>query len=70
MMSFVSNTGLAHYHEKMKTLLASKSNTNYTHNYAGSSSTGGSANSAMKLVAIDSKNGGFYVTNDTHILKL
>lgn len=31
-MSFVSNTGLAHYHEKMKTLLASKSNTNYTHN--------------------------------------
>ena len=30
-MSFVSNTGLAHYHEKMKTLLNGKSNTNHTH---------------------------------------
>lgn len=31
-MSFVSSTGLAHYHEKMKALLANKSNTNHTHN--------------------------------------
>ena len=30
-MSFVSNTGLAHYHEKMKALLAGKSNTSHTH---------------------------------------
>lgn len=54
----------------MKTLLAGKASTSHTHNYAGSSSAGGSANSAMKLVAIDSKDGGFYVTNDSHILKL
>ena len=52
---------------KTDTLYAVKS---HTHNYAGSSSAGGSANSAMKLVAIDSKDAGFYVTNDTHILKL
>lgn len=32
MASVVTSTGLAHYHEKMKTLLASKSNTNHTHN--------------------------------------
>ena len=30
-MSYVSNTGLSHYHEKMKALLAGKSNTNHTH---------------------------------------
>ena len=48
-MSYVSNTGLAHYHEKMKILLAGKSNTTHTHNYAGSSSAGGVANSAAKL---------------------
>lgn len=52
---------------KTDTLYAVKS---HTHNYAGSSSAGGSANSAMKLVAIDSKDVGFYVTNDSHILKL
>lgn len=48
-MSYVSNTGLAHYHEKMKTLLNGKANTSHTHNYAGSSSAGGVANSAAKL---------------------
>ena len=48
-MSYVSNTGLQHYHEKMKTLLAGKAASNHTHNYAGSSSAGGSANSAVKL---------------------
>lgn len=52
---------------KTDTLYAPKS---HTHNYAGSSSAGGAANSAMKLVAIDSKDVGFYTTNDTHILKL
>lgn len=48
-MSYVSNTGLSHYHEKMKTLLAGKASTSHTHNYAGSSSAGGVANSAAKL---------------------
>ena len=52
---------------KTDALYAAKS---HTHNYAGSSSAGGAAKSAMKLVAIDSKDVGFYVTNDTHILKL
>lgn len=49
MTSVVTSTGLAHYHEKMKTLLNGKANTNHTHNYAGSSSAGGVANSAAKL---------------------
>ena len=40
-MSYVSNIGLAHYHEKIKTLLNGKANINHTHNYAGSSSGGG-----------------------------
>ena len=40
-MSYVSNTGLAHYHEKMKTLLAGKASTSHTHNYAGSATPGG-----------------------------
>ena len=52
---------------KTDTLYAVKS---HTHNYAGSSYAGGAANSAMKLVAIDSKDVGFYVTDDSHILKL
>lgn len=71
-MSFVSNTGLAHYHDKMKTLLNGKANTNHTHNYAGSSSVGGSANSAIKLtnLAGDNNNVGFYDSTDTHILQL
>ena len=30
-MSYVSNTGLQHYHEKMKTLLAGKSDTGHSH---------------------------------------
>ena len=31
-MSFVSNSGLQYYHNKMKTLLAGKSDTSHTHN--------------------------------------
>lgn len=49
MASVVTSTGLAHYHEKLKTLLNGKANTSHTHNYAGSSSAGGVANSAAKL---------------------
>lgn len=51
-MSYVSNTGLAHYHEKMKTLLAGKASTSHTHNYAGSSSAGGAANSVANSLTI------------------
>mgnify|MGYP004652769017 FL=1 len=43
MASVVTSTGLAHYHEKMKTLLNSKANTSHTHNYAGAFSSGGGA---------------------------
>lgn len=43
MASIVTSTGLAHYHEKMKTLLNGKANTNHTHNYAGAFSSGGGA---------------------------
>ena len=43
MASVVTSTGLAHYHEKMKTLLNGKANTNHTHNYAGAFSSGGGA---------------------------
>lgn len=60
-MSFVSNDGLAHYHEKVKTLLAGKSNTNHTHNYAGSSSAGGAANSVANSLSIQ-LNGGTATT--------
>lgn len=49
MASVVTSAGLAHYHEKMKTLLNGKANTSHTHNYAGSTSAGGVANSAAKL---------------------
>ena len=70
-MSYVSNTGLSYYHSKMKTLLAGKSNTDHTHNYAASSTVGGGA------IKLESKGGnvGFYATTnnvdvDTHILKL
>ena len=51
-MSYVSNTGLAHYHEKMKTLLAGKASTSHTHNYAGSSSAGGAAKSVANSLTI------------------
>ena len=43
MASVVTSTGLAHYHEKMKTLLNDKANTSHTHNYAGAFSSGGGA---------------------------
>ena len=56
-MAFVSDTNLARYHEKIKTLLAGKSNTNHTHNYAGSSSAGGAANSVANSLSIQ-LNGG------------
>lgn len=41
MSSIVTKENLTYYHNKMKTLLSGKSNTNHTHNYAGSSSPGG-----------------------------
>ena len=41
MAAVVTSTGLAHYHEKMKTLLNGKANSSHTHNYAGSATPGG-----------------------------
>lgn len=56
-MSYVSNTGLQHYHEKIKTLLNGKANASHSHNYAGSSSAGGAANSVANSLSIQ-LNGG------------
>ena len=47
--NYLDKTGLTHLWEKIKAALAGKANTNHTHNYAGSSSAGGSATSAVKL---------------------
>lgn len=46
---FLDSVGLAHVFDKIKALLAEKSDTSHTHNYAGSASVGGAANSANKL---------------------
>ena len=62
-MSYVSNTGLAHYHEKMKTLLAGKASTSHTHNYAGSSSAGGAAKSVASSMVVKLNNGSTEGTN-------
>ena len=48
-LKFLDSVGLAHVFDKIKALLAEKSDTDHTHNYAGSASVGGAANSANKL---------------------
>lgn len=48
-MAFLDNDGLSHLVSTIKTKLDSKSDKTHTHNYAGSSSAGGSATSAVKL---------------------
>lgn len=48
-LKFLDSVGLAHVFDKIKALLAEKSDTSHTHNYAGSASVGGAANSANKL---------------------
>lgn len=48
-MAFLDKTGLTHLAEVITSKLDSKSDKNHTHNYAGSSSAGGSATSAVKL---------------------
>ena len=47
--NYLDKTGLIYLWGKIKAALAGKSNTDHTHNYAGSSSAGGAANSAVKL---------------------
>lgn len=53
------------FYTKIKTLLAGKSDTNHTHNYAGSSSAGGAATSALKCTGdsdtLDGYHGDSYV---------
>lgn len=48
-MAFLDMTGLTHLAGIITSKLDSKSDKNHTHNYAGSSSAGGSATSAVKL---------------------
>ena len=65
-MSFVSNTGLAHYHEKMKTLLNGKANTSHTHNLStmiNTLSTGDSTPSDSDYYVAQSAGGGTTDTN-------
>lgn len=46
---FLDSTGLAHVFTKIKILLNTKADNDHTHQYAGSASVGGAANSALKL---------------------
>lgn len=48
-MGYLDNDGLSRVFTKLKALLNNKSDIGHTHNYAGSSSAGGSATSAVKL---------------------
>ena len=48
--NYLDKTGLIYLWGKIKAALAVKSNTDHTHNYAGSSSAGGAANSATLMV--------------------
>lgn len=43
-MGFLNSEGLAYFWSKIKALVDTKANASHTHNYAGSSSAGGSAN--------------------------
>ena len=52
MAKYVSSDGLQYAITKIKTLLNGKANTSHTHNYAGSSSAGGSANSVANSLTI------------------
>lgn len=54
-MGYLDKAGLSRAFTKLKTLIDQKANVGHTHPYAGSSSAGGSANSAVKL---DSSAGG------------
>lgn len=47
--NYLDKNGLIYLWGKIKAALAGKSNTDHTHNYAGSSSAGGAATSAAKL---------------------
>ena len=47
--NYLDKNSLIYLWGKIKAALAGKSNTDHTHNYAGSSSAGGAANSATKL---------------------
>lgn len=48
-MGYLDKDGLSRAFTKLKTLIDKKADVGHTHNYAGSSSAGGSANSAVKL---------------------
>ena len=52
MAKYVNSDNLAYYNNKIKALLNGKSNTNHTHNYAGSSSAGGAAKSVANSLTI------------------
>lgn len=59
MASVVTSAGLTHYHDKIKTLLNGKSNTNHTHYYAASSTVGGGAKSVENHLSTEGFNFGY-----------
>ena len=54
---FLDSVGLSYTFQKIKALLNTKADSDHTHNYAGSASVGGAANSATKLETARTING-------------
>ena len=61
MAKYINSDNLSYYNGKIKTLLNGKASTSHTHNYAGSTSPGGSANSVANSLSIQ-LNGGTATT--------
>ena len=61
MAKYLNSDGLAHFLDKLKPLIDAKADKTHTHNYAGSSSAGGSAKSVANSLSIQ-LNGGTATT--------
>nr|DAU65874.1 MAG TPA: hypothetical protein [Caudoviricetes sp.] len=57
MAKYLNSDGLAYFLSKLKPLIAAKADTTHTHNYAGSTSPGGSANSVANSLSIQLNSG-------------
>lgn len=62
-MGYLDKAGLSRAFTKLKTLIDAKADKNHTHSYAGSSSAGGSATSAVKLATARTIGAGTAVTS-------
>ena len=63
MAKYLNSDGLTYFLKKLKPLMDNKANTNHTHNYAGSSSAGGAANSVANSLSIQLNGGTATVYN-------